>query len=78
MDSASKAHTPDQKAVIELAKEAKQQGGITSSDAEILQGWANEYGVPNHGPEIHPNRPGAASSVEHIYIGKTGHIPVID
>jgi len=70
--------TPDQQAVIELAKEAKRKGGITDSDASILLDWADEYGVPHHGPETHVNRPGAASNVPHIHIGKTGHIPIIN
>lgn len=56
-----KGYTSDQRAVIELAKEAKAQGGLKAEEAKTLQKWANEYGVPNHGPEIHPNRPGAAS-----------------
>ena len=73
-----KGYTSDQRAVIELAKEAKAQGGLKAEEAKTLQKWANEYGVPNHGPEIHPNRPGAASNVWHIHIGKTGHIQIID
>ncbi|MGF6907928.1 hypothetical protein, partial [Fusobacterium sp. PH5-44] len=74
----NKGYTSDQRAVIELAKEAKAQGGLKADAAKTLQKWANEYGVPNHGPEIHLNRPGAASNVWHIHIGKTGHIQIID
>lgn len=44
--------------VIELAKDAKKKGGISSEDANMLLDWADEYNVPNHGPEIHPNKPG--------------------
>ena len=74
----SKKHTPDQQAVIELAKEAKKTGGVTEDDANILIDWAKEYDVPNHGPEVHPDRPGTASNILHFHIGKTGHIPIIN
>ena len=70
-------YTPDQQAVIALAKEAKKAGGISLDEANILLDWANEYNVFNHGPEIHLNRPGNASNIWHLHIGKTGHIPII-
>ena len=73
----AKKYTPDQQAVIELAKEAKKSGGASLDDANILLGWAKEYNIPNHGPEIHLNRPGEASNVWHFHIGKTGHITII-
>ena len=60
-----------------LAKEVKKEGGTNLEEANILLDWANEYDVPNHGPEIHLNRPGDASHVWHFHIGKTGHIPII-
>lgn len=72
----SKRNTPDQQAVIDLAKDAKRNGGISAEDASTLLGWADEYNVPHHGPETHLNRPGPASNVPHIHIGKTGHIPI--
>jgi hypothetical protein len=40
--------TPDQQAVIDLAKESK--GGLARDHADILVGWAKEYGINNHGP----------------------------
>ena len=73
----SKRNTPDQDALIQLAKELKKNGGATYEDAEILIDWAKEYNVPYHEIEVHPNRPGAASNVPHFHIGKTGHIPII-
>ena len=72
----AKKYTPDQQAVIELAKEAKKSGGASLDDTNILLDWAKEYNIPNHGPEIHPNRPGEASNVWHFHIGKTGHVPI--
>ena len=72
----AKKYTPDQQAVIELAKEAKKAGGASLDDANILLDWANEYNILSHGPEIHLNRPGDASNIWHFHIGKTGHIPI--
>jgi hypothetical protein len=71
-------NTPNQQAVIDLAKEAKKAGGVTAKDANTLMQWADEYNIYNHGPEIHPNRPGAASNILHFHIGKQGHIPIVD
>ncbi len=73
-DSNSKINTPDQQAEIDLAKEAKKTGGISEEDAETLLEWAKHYNVPNHGSEVHPNRPGVGSNVPHIHIGPVGHI----
>ncbi len=76
--SNDKRYTQDQQTLIDLAKEAKAKGGVTLDDANTLLGWANEYGVPAHGPEIHPSRPGAASNTLHFHIGKTNHIQITD
>ena len=73
-----KRYTPDQQAVIDLAKEAKANGGVTLDDTNTLLDWAYEYGVPAHGPEIHPSRTGEASNILHFHIGRTGHIPIKD
>lgn len=73
-----KRYTPDQQAVIDLAKEAKANGGVTLDDTNTLLDWAYEYGVPAHGPEIHPSRTGKASNILHFHIGRTGHIPIKD
>ena len=65
----------NQRVVIQLAKEAKANGGITMQNARNLLQWANEYGISNHGPMIHPNRSGIWSYTEHIKIFKY-HIPI--
>ena len=72
----SKAFTKDQRAVIELAKDAKKAGGISSQDANTLVGWAKEYGLKNHGIMKHPNRSGIWSHIDHIKIANM-HIPII-
>lgn len=73
-------NTPDQNAVLELAKEAKRNGGVDLEDAKTIMEWAKEYDVPFHGPEQHPDRPQLSSQNWHFHIGnssKTGHIPII-
>ena len=72
--SNGKRYDENQQAVIDLAKEAKRKGGVTLGEAEILIEFANEYGVPNHGPEVHPTRPGPASNVLHFHIANVAHI----
>jgi hypothetical protein len=64
--------TPDQEALVELAKEAKRTG-VTAAQAEILLEWAREYGLPHRGPEVHPGR---KFKEPHIHIGPVNHIPV--
>jgi hypothetical protein len=68
-----KKFTPDQNALIQLAKEAKRKGGLPIDEAETLLRWANELGVPCRGPEVHPNR---NFSIPHIHIGPVDHIPI--
>jgi len=63
----------DQQAVIDLAKQAQQRGGISEGDATILLRWAREAGLRTRGPEIHIFRP---NPFEHIHIGPIGHIPI--
>ena len=73
-------NTPDQDAVLKLAKEAKKNGGVDAEDAKTIIGWAEEYDVPFHGPEQHLDRPQLSSQNWHFHIGnsaKTGHIPII-
>ena len=67
-------NTPDQDAVIKLAKEFK--GGISRTDANTLVGWAKEYGLNYHYPTIHAGRSGIWSTVEHIKIFNI-HIPIV-
>jgi len=74
---AAKRMTPDQKALHDLAKEAKLRGRtnpIDADDAATLRQWADEYGVPSRRPEVHPNRP--VGKKPHIHIGNVKHIPV--
>ena len=74
---ANKMHTPDQQALVELAKDAAKAGGVSLEDAETLLNWAEEYNLPAHGPEVHINRPGKASNVPHIHIGPVQHLPIL-
>ena len=69
-----KRNTPDQQAVIELAKEAKRRGGITPAEAEVLKQLAKEAGVPFRGPQSHPKRPHGRKT--HIHVGPVDHILV--
>jgi len=71
---AAKRFTPDQSALIDLAKQAKKTGGVDADEAKILQKWAKEYDIPHHpkkGFEIHPER---NYSDPHIHIGPVDHI----
>jgi RHS repeat-associated protein len=68
-----KRFTPDQSALIDLAQEAKQLGGVTAEEAQILQDWGDELGVRTRGPELHPER---NFDIEHIHIGPIDHIPI--
>jgi len=65
--------TADQQALIKLAKEAAQKGGVTLDEAKILKDWAKEYNLPFRGPEIHPNR---NFNIPHIHIGPVNHLPI--
>lgn len=67
-------------ALLELAKEAKKNGGVDAEDAKTIMEWAKEYDVPFHGPERHLNRPQLSSQNWHFHIGnssKTGHILIV-
>lgn len=68
-------NTPDQNAVIQLAKSNKK--GISMDDAETLVKWAQEYNLPGN-PRIdlgHPGR-GVISQAPHAHIGPVNHIPI--
>ena len=69
-------HTPDQQALVALAKDAKRVGGVSEADAKTLVGWADEYNLPARGPEVHPNRTEPTSNAPHIHVGPVGHIPI--
>lgn len=66
--------TPDQSALIDLAKGASARGGVTRDEAMILREWATEYGVRFRGPEAHVGRP--FGQYLHIHVGPVNHIPV--
>jgi RHS repeat-associated protein len=68
---AVKKFTPDQAALVDLAKEA-QKKGVNKDDANTLLQWADEYKLPNRGPETHPNRPYGKDP--HIHVGPVDHI----
>ncbi|MEO1332438.1 MAG: RHS repeat-associated core domain-containing protein, partial [Myxococcota bacterium] len=69
----SPRHTPDQEALVELAKKAKKTGGVTEDQAEQLLDWAKEVGLPGRGPEVHPDR---NFDKPHIHVGPVDHILV--
>jgi len=73
-DPESLRHTPDQEALVELAKEAR-RAGVTNEEAGILEEWADEMGLPFRGPEEHPNR---NYKDKHIHLGPINHIPVVE
>jgi hypothetical protein len=72
--SDSKRHTPDQEAVVDLAQDAKRQGGVTRQNADTLVDWGKEagFGDASRGPEDH-----GGDSGEHIHVGPINHIPVV-
>lgn len=70
-------YTDDQDALIQLAKQAKRRGGVSMDEANTLADWADELGLPGHGPAIHPGRPGFGGTTIHINIGPIKHIRVI-
>ena len=68
-------NTPDQNAVIQLAKSNKK--GISMDDAETLVKWAQEYKLPGN-PRIDLGHPGRVviSQAPHAHIGPVNHIPI--
>ena len=73
------SHTEDQKAVVQLAKEAKKSGGITKMNAETLMKWADEYKFPvkSRGPELSKNINSLWGKMQHYHIAGVDHIPLI-
>ncbi len=65
----------DQNALIKLAKENRK--GISMSNAKILEGWGNEYGVRAEIHMGHPNRPSIVSQNPHFHFGNgSDHVPI--
>ena len=68
-------YTPDQDALIQLAKENRR--GISMSDAKILESWGSEYNVRAEIHMGHPNRPSSVSQNPHFHFGNgSDHVPI--
>jgi RHS repeat-associated protein len=64
----------NQDALIQIAKMAKNLGGVTREEAAIFREWAREYGVFFRGPEAHAGR--GFGRFLHILVGPINHILV--
>jgi RHS repeat-associated protein len=64
----------NQDALIQIAKRAKDLGGVTQEQVRILRAWAKEYGLRFRGPEMHPER--GFGRIPHVHVGPVDHIPV--
>jgi hypothetical protein len=51
---ASKENTPDQDALIQIARHGKKTGGFTEDDFDIIKGWGKELDVPVRGLDRSP------------------------
>jgi len=69
-------NSADQEAVIDLAKQAKKSGGMTSSEADNLGEMANEAGVPNRQDPGHDSGKNPATQNTHSHVGPVDHIPI--
>ena len=49
----SKRFNEEQQLVLDLAKEANREGGVSWDEGETLVEWAKDAGLEGHGPEIH-------------------------
>ena len=72
--SIGRRFTSDQQALVALAKDVER--GARSEDALQLWEWAQELGLPGHGPAVHDG-PKFGGTVTHINIGPVKHIPVL-
>ena len=71
---------PDQDAVVQLAKEARQKGGLSIEEGRALRQMAEDTGVPyrphvSMDSEIHPGR-GLGGNQPHIHVGPVNHLPI--
>ena len=73
----SKRFNEEQQLVLDLAKEANREDGVSWDEGETLVEWAKDAGSEGHGPEIHSaTRPSSwAGKNWHVNIGNM-HIPV--
>jgi RHS repeat-associated protein len=74
--STSKGHTPDQEALVDLAKEAKNKGGVSEQDAQTLMDWAKQTDLKGSSEHVEQH-PGRNFKRPHIRIGPINHIPVL-
>ncbi len=65
--------SPDQVALVELAKDAR-RSGVTPEEATTLKEFARELNLGFRGPETHPGRP--QGQYAHIHVGPVPHIRV--
>jgi RHS repeat-associated protein len=70
---AARRFTPDQDALIQLAKGARRRGPINRQEADILDSWRREYRLPGHGPMFHERFPTHGT---HINVGPVRHIRI--
>ncbi len=68
-------YTDTQKGIFKEAKDASKTG-LSRADALELLRKAQDNGIPNHEPMMHPGRQGHWANIEHIKIGKY-HIEII-
>ena len=67
-------NTPDQNAIIQLAKENKR--GLSVENAQTLLNWAKEYNLSNSRIDMgHPTRNGISQG-PHAHFGPVNHIPI--
>ena len=69
---AGKRFTPDQSALIGLAKDCKRRGGVSCGNADTLLGWGKEYNLPCRDDRNTSHWKGGP----HIHIGPVSHIPI--
>ena len=67
-----KKNTPEQDAVIQIAKEAKKKGGLTPAEAEALKQLGKSAGLD---AKDHTNTTHWKGG-PHIHVGPVDHIPV--
>lgn len=75
--SSGEPYDPNHQSLIELAKYAKAAGGTSLDDANTLLNWADEYGIPYHGPEYGETGSWGPYNL-HFHIGPVDHIPVVN
>ena len=71
--------SPDQEALVALAKEANKKGGVTREEGKTLVDWGKEVSQEpgdafdkSRGPEIHEK----GKSGPHYHVGGENHIPM--